>query len=66
MQSLVHDQNRRLKRGSAPCEPDGLPGRGLALDSTGKAAYVGGVREEGDNVEADDDTVEAELTIAAA
>jgi len=32
--------------------------------ATGKAAYVGTVPEEGEDVEADQDTVEAELTIA--
>jgi hypothetical protein len=30
------------------------------------AAYVGNVQEEGEDIEADDGTVEAELTIAAA
>jgi hypothetical protein len=34
--------------------------------ATGKAAYVGSVLEEGEDVEVDEDTVEAELTIAAA
>lgn len=38
----------------------------LIEQATGKAAYVGGAQEEGDEVEADEDTVEAELTIAAA
>ena len=43
-------------------------GRLLALieQATGKPAYIGEVQEEGDDVEADEDTVEAELTIAAA
>lgn len=34
--------------------------------ATGKEAYAGDVHEEGEDVEADDDTIEAELTIAAA
>jgi hypothetical protein len=34
--------------------------------ATGKSAYAGGVAEEGEDVEGDEDTVEAELTIAAA
>jgi hypothetical protein len=38
----------------------------LIEQATGKAAYVGTVQEEGEDVEADEDTVEAELTIAAA
>jgi hypothetical protein len=38
----------------------------LIEQATGKAAYVGTVREEGEDVEADEDTVEAKLTIAAA
>jgi hypothetical protein len=38
----------------------------LIEQATGKAPYIGGVQEEGENVEADEDTVEAELTIAAA
>jgi hypothetical protein len=38
----------------------------LIEQATGKAAYVGGAQEEGDDVEGDDDTVEAELTIKAA
>lgn len=38
----------------------------LIEQATGKAAYVGSVQEEGEDVEADEDTVEAELTIAAA
>jgi hypothetical protein len=33
--------------------------------ATGKAAYVGTAQEEGEDVEVDQDTVEAELTIAA-
>ena len=37
----------------------------LIEQATGKAAYVGDAQEEGDNVEADEDTIEAELTIAA-
>jgi hypothetical protein len=35
----------------------------LIEQATGKAAYVGGVEEEGQDVEVDEDTVEAELTI---
>ena len=38
----------------------------LIEQATGKAAYIGNVQEEGEDVEADEDTVEAELTIAAA
>jgi len=38
----------------------------LIEQATGKAAYIGGAQEEGEDVEADEDTVEAELTIAAA
>jgi len=38
----------------------------LIEEATGKAAYTGNVQEEGEDVEADEDTVEAELTIAAA
>ena len=38
----------------------------LIEQATGKAAYSGIVPEEGEDVEADEDTVEAELTIAAA
>ena len=38
----------------------------LIEQATGKAAYTGNVQEEGEDVEADEDTVEAELTIAAA
>ena len=36
----------------------------LIEQATGKAAYSGNVQEEGEDVEADEDTVEAELTIA--
>jgi hypothetical protein len=38
----------------------------LIEQATGKAAYTGSVQEEGEDVEADEDTVEAALTIAAA
>lgn len=38
----------------------------LIEQATGKAAYIGSAQEEGEDVEADEDTVEAELTIAAA
>jgi hypothetical protein len=38
----------------------------LIEQATGKTAYLGNVQEEGEDVEADEDTVEAELTIAAA
>jgi hypothetical protein len=38
----------------------------LIEQATGKAAYTGNVQEEGEDVEADEDIVEAELTIAAA
>ena len=38
----------------------------LIEQATGKSAYIGGVAEEGEDIEADEDTVEAELTIAAA
>jgi hypothetical protein len=34
--------------------------------ATGRAAYIGDVPEEGEDVEADEDTIEAELTIAGA
>jgi hypothetical protein len=34
--------------------------------ATGRAAYTGDTQEEGEDVEADEDTIEAELTIAAA
>lgn len=37
----------------------------LIEQAMGKAAYIGDVQEEGDDVEADEDTVEAELTIAS-
>jgi hypothetical protein len=33
---------------------------------TGKAAYTGGVQEEGEDMEADSDIMEAQRTIAAA
>jgi hypothetical protein len=36
----------------------------LIEQATGKAAYTGDVKEEGEDVEADEDTVEAKLTIA--
>jgi hypothetical protein len=38
----------------------------LIEQATGRSAYTGTVREEGEDVEADEDTVEAELTIASA
>jgi hypothetical protein len=38
----------------------------LIEQATGKAAYTGNVQEEGEDVEADEDTMEAELIIAAA
>ena len=38
----------------------------LIEQATGRAAYIGTVQEEGEDVEADEDTAEAELTIAAA
>lgn len=38
----------------------------LIEQATGKAAYTSTVQDEGEDVEADEDTVEAELTIAAA
>ena len=34
--------------------------------ATGRAAYIGDDQEEGEDVEADEDTMEAELTIASA
>ena len=34
--------------------------------ATGKTAYSGNAPEEGEDVEADADTVEAEMTVAAA
>jgi len=37
----------------------------LIEQATGRAPYIGDVLEEGEDVEADEDTVEAELTIAA-
>lgn len=37
----------------------------LIEEATGKAPYLGDVQEEGEDVEVDEDTVEAELTIAA-
>jgi hypothetical protein len=39
---------------------------GLIERATGKAAYTGTVQDEGEDVEVDEDTVEAELTIASA
>ena len=38
----------------------------LIEQATGKPAYAGNVQEEGEDVEADQDTVEAELTMASA
>jgi hypothetical protein len=38
----------------------------LIEKATGKVAYTGDVQEEGEDFEADEDTVEAELTISAA
>jgi hypothetical protein len=38
----------------------------LIEQATGKAAYTGTIPEEGDDMEGDEDTIEAELTIAAA
>lgn len=38
----------------------------LIEEATGKSAYTGGVAEEGEDVEGDEDSVEAELIIAAA
>jgi hypothetical protein len=38
----------------------------LIEEATGKSAYTGAVREEGEDIEADVDTVEAKLTIASA
>ena len=38
----------------------------LIEKATGKVAYTGDVQEEGEDVEADEDTVEAKLTVAAA
>jgi hypothetical protein len=37
---------------------------GLIEEATGKAAYSGNVQEEGVDIEADDDTAEAELTLS--
>jgi hypothetical protein len=37
----------------------------LIEQATGKDAYIGSAPEEGEDVEADEDTVEAELTITA-
>jgi hypothetical protein len=39
---------------------------GLIERATGKSAYTGAIQEEGEDVEADEDTVEAEMTVAAA
>jgi len=36
----------------------------LIEQATGKAAYIGDVQEEGDNVEMDEGIVEAKLTIS--
>jgi hypothetical protein len=36
----------------------------LIEEATGKTAYGGSVQDEGEDVEADDDAVEAQLTIA--
>jgi hypothetical protein len=38
----------------------------LIEQATGRAAYTGAVQEEGEDVEGDADTAEAELTITAA
>jgi hypothetical protein len=38
----------------------------LIEQATGKASYIGNVPEEGEDAEGDEDTVEADLTIAAA
>lgn len=38
----------------------------LIEQATGRAAYVGDVQDEGEDVEADEDTIEAELTIPGA
>jgi hypothetical protein len=38
----------------------------LIEEATGKTAYTGNVPEEGEDVEADEDTAEAELTVASA
>lgn len=37
----------------------------LIENATGKAAYIGTVQEEGEDIEADSDTIEAEMTVAA-
>jgi len=37
----------------------------LIEHATGKASYAGDFPEEGEDVEADEDTIEAELTIPA-
>ena len=39
---------------------------GLIEQAMGKAAYTGKIVEEGEDIESDDDTIEAELTIAIA
>jgi hypothetical protein len=36
----------------------------LIEEATGKAAYVGAVEEEGEDIEVDEDTIEAKLTTA--
>ena len=36
----------------------------LIEQATGKASYIGDIQEEGEDVEADEDTIEAEHTIA--
>lgn len=38
----------------------------LIEQATGKAPFIGDIQEEGEDVEADEDTIEAEHTIAAA
>jgi hypothetical protein len=38
----------------------------LIESAIGKAAYVGDLKEEGDDLIGDDDALEAEMTIAAA
>jgi len=38
---------------------------GLIEQATGKAVYRGDIQEEGEDVEADEDTIEAEMTISA-
>ena len=57
-------RRRRKRLRSGRSRPRRCPGK--RRQATGKAAYVGSVPEEGEDVEADEDTVEAELTIAAA